>query len=103
MTVATDTDIKLDEKIEKTINDPGKYHVIFLNDNATPMEFVVEMLTHIFKHSNETAQKIMLDIHENGSGIAGTYTFEIAEQKGNETVTLARGNGFPLNIKIEQA
>ena len=103
MTVATDTEVKLDEKIEKVIHDPGKYHVIFLNDNKTPMEFVVEMLTQIFKHSQDTAQKITLDIHENGSGIAGTFTFEIAEQKANETVTLARGNGFPLNIKIEQA
>ena len=103
MTVATDTEVKLDEKIEKVIHNPGKYHVIFLNDNQTPMEFVVEMLTQIFKHSQDTAQKITLDIHENGSGIAGTFTFEIAEQKANETVTLARGNGFPLNIKIEQA
>ena len=53
MTVATDTEVKLDEKIEKVIHDPGKYHVIFLNDNQTPMEFVVEMLTQIFKHSPE--------------------------------------------------
>ena len=103
MTMATDTEVKIDQKIEKIINEPGKYNVIFLNDNHTPMEFVIEMLVHIYKHSNETAQKIMLDIHNNGSGIAGTYTFEIAEQKGNETVTLARGNGFPLNIKIEKA
>ena len=73
MTVATDTEVKLDEKIEKVIHDPGKYHVIFLNDNQTPMEFVVEMLTQIFKHSQDTAQKITLDIHENGSGIAGTF------------------------------
>ena len=103
MTMATDTEVKLDEKIEKIVLEPGKYNVIFLNDDQTPMEFVVEMLVHIFKHSNDTANKIMMDIHEQGSGIAGTFTFEIAEQKANETVMLARGNGFPLNIKIEKA
>ena len=103
MTVATDTEVKLDEKIEKTIDEPGKYHVIFLNDDSTPMEFVIEMLTHVFKHSKETAEKIMLEIHNNGSGIAGTFNFEIAEQKANETISYARGNGFPLNIKIEKA
>lgn len=99
----SETEITIDEKIEQVIIEPAKYKVIMLNDNQTPMEFVVEMLTQIFKHSQDTAQKITLDIHENGSGIAGTFTFEIAEQKANETVTLARGNGFPLNIKIEQA
>ena len=67
------------------------------------MEFVIEMLTHVFKHSKETAEKIMLEIHNNGSGIAGTFNFEIAEQKANETISYARGNGFPLNIKIEKA
>ena len=102
MTIATDTEVKLDEKIEKIIQDPGKYHVIFLNDNQTPMEFVVEMLTNIFKHSNDTAQKITLDIHENGSGIAGTFTFEIAEQKSIEATKLSRENGFPLQIAIEK-
>ena len=51
MTVATDTEVKLDEKIEKVIHDPGKYHVIFLNDNQTPMEFVVLSIFNIFKYS----------------------------------------------------
>ena len=103
MTVATDTEIKLDEKIEKTIDEPGKYHVIFLNDDSTPMEFVIEMLTHVFKHSKETAEKIMLEIHNNGSGIAGTFNFEIAEQKGTEATLAARNAGFPLNIRVEKA
>jgi len=102
MTIATDTEIKLDEKIEKTIDEPGKYHVIFLNDDSTPMEFVIEMLTHVFKHSKETAEKIMLEIHNNGSGIAGTFNFEIAEQKGVEVTVLARSRGFPLQVKIEK-
>ena len=103
MTVATDTEVKLDEKIEKVIHDPGKYHVIFLNDNQTPMEFVIEVLIGIFKHSRETSEKITLDVHTNGSAIVGTYSFEIAEQKGTEATLAARNAGFPLNIRVEKA
>ena len=103
MTVATDTEIKLDEKIEKTIDEPGKYHVIFLNDDSTPMEFVIEVLMGIFKHSRETSEKITLDVHTNGSAIVGTYSFEIAEQKGTEATLAARNAGFPLNIRVEKA
>tara|TARA_B100000212_G_scaffold316100_1_gene270758 strand:+ start:799 stop:1110 length:312 start_codon:yes stop_codon:yes gene_type:complete len=103
MTVATDTEVKLDEKIERIIIDPGKWNVVLLNDDHTPMEFVIEILMTIFRHSRETAEKLTLDIHNDGSGIAGTFTFEIAEQKGTEATLLSRNAGFPLNIKIEKA
>lgn len=95
-------DIKLDEKIKKDIVEPPKYKVIFLNDNQTPIDWVVGVLIDIFKHSNETAEKITLTIHTEGSGVAGIYTYEIAEQKVIEATAASRNQGFPLQIKMER-
>lgn len=103
MTTQIAEDIKLDEKIKKEIQEPGKYNVIFLNDDHTPMDFVVELLVIIFKHSKPTAESLTLDVHEKGSAIAGCFSFEIAEQKTTEATLCARQQGFPLNIKIERA
>ncbi len=103
MNTETIEEVKLDEKIERTVIDPGKYNVVFLNDNQTPMEFVIEVLIGIFKHSRETSEKITLDVHTNGSAVVGTYSFEIAEQKGTEATLAARNAGFPLNIRVEKA
>ena len=66
------------------------------------MDFVTAILIEIFKHTNDTARDIMLQVHETGSGIAGVYSFEIAEAKAVEATNLARGNGFPLQIKLEE-
>ena len=73
-----------------------------LNDDTTPMEFVISVLIEIFKHTHETASDIMLQVHETGSGVAGIYSFEIAEAKAVEATNLARTNGFPLQIKLEE-
>lgn len=96
------TDIQLDEKIKITISEPKRWKVILLNDDVTPMEFVVGILTDIFKHTESSAKDIMLSVHETGSGIAGIYSFEIAEAKAVETTNLARTNSFPLQIKLEE-
>jgi ATP-dependent Clp protease adaptor protein ClpS len=96
------TDIQLDEKIKVTISEPKRWKVILLNDDSTPMEFVIGVLTEIFKHTQDTARDIMLDVHETGSGIAGVYSFEIAEAKAVEATNLARTNGHPLQIKLEE-
>jgi len=96
------TDIQLDEKIKQKIEEPKRWKVIFLNDDHTPMEFVVGVLSEVFKHSQETAKQITMEIHTSGSGIAGVYSFEIAEIKAVETTNLARQNGFPLQIKMEE-
>jgi ATP-dependent Clp protease adaptor protein ClpS len=96
------TDIQLDEKIKVTISEPKRWKVILLNDDSTPMEFVIGVLTEIFKHTDSTAREIMLDVHETGSGIAGVYSFEIAEAKAVEATNLARTNGHPLQIKLEE-
>lgn len=95
-------DVKLDEKIKINVQEPKLWKVIFLNDDHTPMEFVIGVLTEIFKHSQETAKDITLQIHNEGSGIAGIYSFEIAEVKAVESTNLARANGFPLQIKLEE-
>jgi ATP-dependent Clp protease adaptor protein ClpS len=96
------TDILLDEKIKVTVSEPKNWKVIFLNDDTTPMEFVIGLLVEIFKHVPENARDIALQVHETGSGIAGIYSFEIAEAKAVESTNLARQNGFPLQIKLEE-
>jgi ATP-dependent Clp protease adaptor protein ClpS len=96
------TDIQIDEKIKQKIEEPKRWKVVFLNDDSTPIDFVIGLLTETFKHSQETAKKITLEIHNEGSGIAGVYSFEIAEAKAVEATQLARSNGFPLQIKMEE-
>jgi len=96
------TDIQLDEKIKITASEPKRWKVIILNDDTTPMEFVVTVLTDIFRHTETTANDIMLQIHQTGSGVAGTYSFEIAEAKAVEATNLARTNTYPLQIKLEE-
>lgn len=96
------TDIQLDEKIKVKISEPKRWKVIVLNDDSTPMEFVISILVEIFKHNVDTAREIMLQVHETGSGVAGTYSFEIAEAKAVEATQQARTNGFPLQIKLEE-
>jgi ATP-dependent Clp protease adaptor protein ClpS len=96
------TDIQLDEKIVIKITEPRQWKVILLNDDSTPMDFVVSILIEIFKHNMDSAKEVMLTVHETGSGIAGIYSFEIAEAKANETTNLARANGFPLSLRLEE-
>jgi len=101
MTAQTETITK--EKQISALKEPGMYKVVFFNDNVTPMNFVVQILVELFKHNPERANSIMQQIHNNGSGVAGVYPYEIAEQKGVETSVLARENGYPLQVKIDPA
>jgi ATP-dependent Clp protease adaptor protein ClpS len=96
------TDIRIEEKIKVRITEPKKYKVIFLNDDKTPIEFVIELLVSVFKHSQETAKEITMSVHVDGSAVVGVYTYEIAEQKAAEAITLSRSNSFPLQIKVDQ-
>jgi ATP-dependent Clp protease adaptor protein ClpS len=100
--MSTVTDIVLDEKIKKVVKEPPKYKIIFLNDNATPMEWVIDVLKTIYKHSQSSAEQITLTIHTEGSGVVGTYSYEIAESKVHETINASRNRGFPLVVKIEE-
>jgi ATP-dependent Clp protease adaptor protein ClpS len=96
------TDVQIDEKIKVRITEPKRWKVILLNDDATPMDFVIEILVEIFKHNLDSANHIMMQVHETGSGIAGIYSFEIAEAKAVEATNQARTNGHPLQIKLEE-
>jgi ATP-dependent Clp protease adaptor protein ClpS len=96
------TDIQIDEKIKVTISEPKRWKVILLNDDTTPMEFVVSLLIDTFKHSPDSAEHVMMDIHTTGSGIAGVYSFEIAEAKAVEATNQARNQAYPLQIKLEE-
>ena len=100
--MTTNTDIVLDEKIKIDVNEPSKYKVVFLNDDTTPMEFVVGVLIEIFKHTEHTATQITMTIHNEGSGVVGVYSHEIAEQKAVETTNVARSQGFQLQVKLEE-
>jgi len=96
------TQIAIDEKIKQDISEPGKYKVLFLNDDQTPMEWVIDVLKTVFKHSSETAEYLTLTVHNEGSAVVGVYTYEVAEQKLVETTSMSRANGFPLKIKMEK-
>jgi ATP-dependent Clp protease adaptor protein ClpS len=96
------TDVVIDEKIKISISEPKRWKVILLNDDTTPMEFVIAILVDVFKHTQNSAQDIMLQVHETGSGVAGLYSFEIAEAKAVEATNQARTNSYPLQIKLEE-
>lgn len=96
------TEIQIDEKIKETVLEPGKYKVVFMNDDATPMDFVVEILVAIFHHTEKTAQELTMTIHNKGSAVVGVYTYEIAEQKAVEVTKISREHGFPLQVAIEK-
>jgi ATP-dependent Clp protease adaptor protein ClpS len=100
--MSVDVDIKIDEKIKREVLQPKKYKVVFLNDDHTPVEWVIGLLTEIYKHSQTSAEQITMTIHTEGSGVVGIYSFEIAEQKVAETISVSRNHGFPLQVKMEE-
>jgi ATP-dependent Clp protease adaptor protein ClpS len=96
------TDVDIDEKIKLDIREPSVYNVIMLNDDTTPIEWVMGILKEIFRHSTSDAEALTMKIHTEGSAVVGTYKYEIAEQKGIESVNASRNNGFPLQLKVEE-
>jgi ATP-dependent Clp protease adaptor protein ClpS len=81
---------------------PSMYRVLLLNDDYTPMEFVVHVLERIFNKSHEEATEIMLKVHHRGVGVCGVFTFEVAETKAGQVMDLARRNQHPLQCTIEK-
>lgn len=86
---------------EKT-KKPSLYKVLLLNDDYTPMEFVVLVLERFFRMNREQATRIMLHVHRRGVGICGVYTYEVAETKVSEVVDYARQNQHPLQCTMEK-
>jgi ATP-dependent Clp protease adaptor protein ClpS len=81
---------------------PSLYKVLLLNDDYTPMEFVVLVLETVFSKSREDAYRVMLHVHQKGVGVCGVYTFEVAETKVTQVMDMARENGHPLQCTMEK-
>ena len=82
---------------------PPLYQVVLINDDYTPMEFVVDLLQRVFGHDRTRATRIMLEVHTRGKGVCGVYTFEIAETKVAQATSYARQHQHPLLCTIEEA
>jgi ATP-dependent Clp protease adaptor protein ClpS len=82
---------------------PSLYKVLLLNDDYTPMEFVVDVLEHIFGMDRTTATRVMLEVHTRGKGVCGVYTYEIAETKVAQVTGYARQHQHPLLCTMEEA
>ena len=85
----------------ESVKEPPMYRVVYLNDNQTTYDFVIESLIEYFDYTAETADQITIDIHESGAAVVAVLPYEIAEQKGIEVTMMARAQNYPLQIKLE--
>lgn len=97
--IKEDTEVKIQPNV--ALQEPPMFKVIYLNDDHTSMEFVIDSLIGYFDYALISAQKITEDIHVEGSAVVAILPYEMAEQKGIEVTLDARSNGYPLQIKIE--
>ena len=95
----SDTATKI--QVNQDVNEPPMFRVIYLNDNLTSAEFVVESLVSVFSYNNDTALQITENIHNEGSAVVAVLPYEIAEQKGVEVTMSARSQNYPLQLKLE--
>jgi ATP-dependent Clp protease adaptor protein ClpS len=93
--------VGLKEREEQHVQRPRKYRVIILDDDFTPIEFVVSLVAHVFRKSAEEAAHITLQVHESGSAVAGVYTYEIAETKTALAMQYAKEHEHPLQLTME--
>ena len=91
------------EEAPPKLKQPPMYKVLLLNDDYTPMEFVVHILENFFRMNREQATRVMLNVHTNGKGICGTYTHEVAETKVAQVNEYSRQNSHPLLCDMEEA
>ncbi len=97
-----DFEVGLATKSRPKTKKPAMYKVLMLNDDYTPMEFVVHVLERFFGKNQEEATRIMLHVHQRGVGICGVFTHELAETKATQVMDLARQNDHPLQCTIEK-
>jgi ATP-dependent Clp protease adaptor protein ClpS len=98
--VSTKVKHALEDSLE--LREPKKYQVYLLNDDYTSMDFVIDILIGIFRKTYSDAHQIMLQVHQNGRGLCGIYSYEIAETKIHQVSSLARESGFPLKAVMEE-
>ncbi|MGZ3769897.1 MAG: ATP-dependent Clp protease adapter ClpS [Bdellovibrio sp.] len=98
----THTEGEADVQLVPKLDTPKMYKVILLNDDYTPMDFVVLVLRRFFAKTEEQATQVMLDVHKKGAGIAGVYSLEIAEMKVMQVNQFAQLNQYPLKSTLEE-
>lgn len=93
----------VETKIKETVklSEPPRFKIIYMNDDETPVEFVISTLIEYFDYTEIVAQKITMDVHSSGSAVVAVLPYELAEQKGIEITVSARSEGYPLQIKLE--
>lgn len=101
MSTAADPTVQTTTRPQIEITEPPMFRVIYINDNTTAMEFVIESLMEHFHYTAEDAEQMTIAIHESGSAVVAVLPYEIAEQKGIEITVSARTAGYPLQIKLE--
>lgn len=94
-------DVEHKIKVNESVKEPPMFKVVYLNDNTTPMEFVIDTLIEFFDYNTNTAVQITHDIHQSGSAVVAVLPYEVAEQKGIEVTVSARSQNYPLQIKLE--
>ncbi len=100
--MSTQTDVIIDTKTQKELKEPSRYKVLMLNDDHTPMDWVIDLLTSVFKHTRESSVELTMTVHNEGSAVVGIYTYEIAEQKVVDSIKASRQRGFPLQLTLEE-
>lgn len=93
---------QIKERQKTNIREPRRYKVIIHNDDFTTMDFVVMVLKDVFFLSEENAQALMLQVHHSSKAVAGVYTYDIAMSKVRKATTMAREQGFPLRLTVEE-
>jgi ATP-dependent Clp protease adaptor protein ClpS len=98
-----ETNIVTKQKSGVKIKKPKNYKVVMYNDDFTTMEFVINVLMSVFNKNLVEAEKIMLDVHKKGKGIAGIYSHDIAITKVRDAMSMAKEDGFPFKLTVEEA
>jgi len=99
--MAVDVELEVETKIDLAV--PTLWDVILYDDDATSMEFVVLILMQLFRKSFEESTDLMMHIHHNGSGVAGTYSYEVADLKKSDVIMASRSHNYPLRCEIKPA
>ncbi len=96
-------DAEGDTDVVERLQKPRMFRVLILNDDFTPMDFVVHVLQRFFAKDEMHATQIMLDVHKKGAGVAGVYSMEVAEMKSHQVNEFSRQNKYPLKTTVEEA